>query len=151
MWNPIIWSFESKEDIQWYSRSQTLTKSGRGSGVLSNISCHMGWAMFYYNCILDLELKVSDASVHMDYCTAPCTKARDGCRVYRDRQNSLRDKYSLPPIRFKIHCLHHTSIIKSSARSRTEIGPAPCDKKCCSEHQTFFACAEGLGTRLIQR
>jgi len=98
---------------------------------------------------LDLELKVSDTSMHMDYYTAPCTKARDGCRVYRDMQNSLRDMYSL--LRFKIQCLHHTSIIKSSVKSQSEIGPAPCDKKCCSEHQTFFACAEGLGTRLIQR
>ena len=30
-----------------------------------------------------------------------------------------------------------------------EIGPAPCDKKCCSEHQTLFARAEGLGTRSV--
>ena len=26
-----------------------------------------------------------------------------------------------------------------------EIGPTPCDKKCCSEHQTLFACARGSG------
>ena len=32
---------------------------------------------------------------------------------------------------------------------KSEISPAPCDKKCCSEHQTLFACVEGLGTRLI--
>ena len=31
---------------------------------------------------------------------------------------------------------------------KSEVGPAPCDKKCCSEHQTLFTCAEGLGMRL---
>jgi len=45
---------------------------------------------------LDLELKLADASVHMDYYTAPCTKAWDGCQVCRDKQNRLWDKYSLP-------------------------------------------------------
>jgi len=31
---------------------------------------------------------------------------------------------------------------------KSEIGPTPCDKKCCSEHQTLFARVEGLVTRL---
>jgi len=31
---------------------------------------------------------------------------------------------------------------------KSEIGHAPCDKKCYSEHQTLFACVEGMGMRL---
>jgi len=31
---------------------------------------------------------------------------------------------------------------------KSKIGPTPCDKQCCSEHQTLFAHAEGLGTGL---
>jgi len=32
---------------------------------------------------------------------------------------------------------------------KSEIGPTPCDKKCCSEHQTLFTRVECLGMRLI--
>ena len=32
----------------------------------------------------------------------------------------------------------------------TKYGPAPCDKKCCSDHQTLFLhFGEGLGMRLV--
>ena len=44
--------------------------------------------------------------------------------------------------------LHHAIIIRSSnliGDLKSEIGPASCDKKCCSEHQTPFARARGCG------
>jgi len=46
--------------------------------------------------------------------------------------------------------LCHAIIIRSSANYligdlKSEIGPAPCDKKCCSEHQTYFARVRGSG------
>ena len=33
---------------------------------------------------------------------------------------------------------------------KSEICPAACDKKCHSDHQTLFACVDGVGRRLGQ-
>ena len=64
-------------------------------------------------------------------------------------ENGLWDKFSLPPIwlhHANIHCTYIFCDLIGDLKS--EIGLALCDKKCCSEHQTLFACAEGLGRRL---
>jgi len=45
--------------------------------------------------------------------------------------------------------LHHANIITSCADLQSEISPALCNKKCCSEHLTLFAHVEGLGMRLV--
>ena len=69
-------------------------------------------------------------------------------------KNRLWDKLSLPPIRFKIcsltPCKYNYVFCDLIGDLKSEISPAPCDKKCCSEHQTLFTCAEGLGIRLLQ-
>ena len=83
------------------------------------------------------------------YYTAWFAKAQDGCKVY---WNSWK------------HAVRHVFIISDSFQNmiayimqlwlgllqsdgdlKSEIGPAPCDKKCCSEHQTLFARARGSG------
>jgi len=75
-------------------------------------------------------------------------------------ENRLRDKFSLFPIRFKIRSLtsynYNYVFCNLIGDLKSEIGPAPCDKKCCSEHQAgqtqstrpSLHVREGLGTRL---
>jgi len=43
MWGLVLFPGCSHLQYLIWSRSQTLLKSGRGTGVLSDISCHMGW------------------------------------------------------------------------------------------------------------
>ena len=70
-------------------------------------------------------------------------------------ENRLRDSFSLFPIRFKIRsltsCNYNEVFCNLIGDLKSEIGPAPCDKKCCSEHintRPSLHVREGLGTRL---
>ena len=64
-------------------------------------------------------------------------------------ENRLRDKFSLFPIRFEIQsltsCNYNQVFCNLIGDLKSKIGPAPCDKKCCLEHQTLFARARGSG------
>ena len=106
-------------------------KSRRGSGVPSNISCHMGWGAYGAYGLLH----------------SPAYKSLRWPQWVNWRQ--VARQVSLPPIWFKMRsltsCKYNYIFCNLIGDLKSEIGPAPCDKKCLSEHQTLFACAEGLG------
>ena len=67
-------------------------------------------------------------------------------------KNSLWDKFGYLQFGSKIwslmSCKHNWVFCDVIGYLKTEVSPAPCDKKCCSTHQTLFTHAEGLGMRL---
>ena len=79
---------------------------------------------------------VSDALVHMDYW--PFTKTRDSHSLLGQLKTDCETTF------------HYLQIGSKYGRFMQiyRISPTPCDKKCCSEHQTLFMRLEGLGTRL---
>ena len=73
-------------------------------------------------------------------------KAWDGHKVYWDSRKQAARQVSLFPIHFKItSCNYNQVFCNLIGDLKSEIGPSPCDKKCCSENQTLFARARGSG------
>ena len=122
----------------------------------------MFWAIYLYvhhiechNCIFKSDTWVSDGSVHMDYHIALITKAWDGRKVYWDsRKQATRQFFTTSNsvqntiIWSLASCKCNYVFCNLIVNLKSEISPAPCNKKCCSEHQTLFALVESLGTRL---
>ena len=122
-------------------------KAERGSGVRSEFPVTWGWAILHKECHNWIFKCGTWASVHMDYYTASFTNAQNNHKVYWD---SWKTAYKTGfPIRFIIwsltSCKPNYGLI---GNLKSEISPAPCDKKCRSDHQTLFVCVDGVGRRL---
>ena len=90
----------------------------------------------------------------MDYYTAQLTIAQDDHKVYWDnwKQQAMGQVFttfnSIQSTIAYVMQLFLSLLQCVIGDLKSEIGPALCDKKFCSEYQTPFTRTEGLGTRL---
>jgi len=89
------------------------------------------------------------------YYTAPLTKLEMDTSSIGTAENRVQDKVSLPPIQLKIlslkSCKYNYVFCNLIGDLKSKISPAPCDKSCCTEHQTPFTRAEGIGHKTSER
>ena len=124
-------------------------KAERGSGVLSDISCHMGRGLKHKECHYCILHPDSSFLITSNAARYSIQKLDKATKVLEKAENELRDKCFLVVIPLKIRsltsCTYNYVFCKLIRALRSESYTAPCDKKSCSEHQTLFLAHAGRG------